>query len=343
MINKTRFPILITSALVLIGLSIIALGIGPTALSPATVIHALSTGASDDPTIHAILFSIRLPRILLAVLVGSGLAVAGAVMQGLFRNPLADPGLLGVSSGAALAAVAIIVLGNSFLSEFVHLLGTAALPLAAFIGSLCTTVLVYKLSRMGGRLHIATMLLAGIAINALTGALIGVLVYMADDSQLRSLTFWQMGSLGRASWSEVGVSAAIIIPVTLLLLRLSRALNAMVLGEDEAQYLGINTDMLTRFAIVLCACLVGAAVAVSGMIGFIGLVVPHLLRLVLGPDHRGVLPGSLCVGGSLLVIADTCARTLVAPAELPIGLLTAAIGAPFFMYLLLQQRRKAIL
>lgn len=331
-----RLPLLAACAALAALLGIVAIGVGPVALDPLTVVDALCGGAEDAAA--SIILSIRLPRVALALLVGGGLAIAGATMQGLFRNPLADPGLIGVSSGAALAAVAMIVLGEGALAG---LFGRFALPLAAFAGSLATTWLVYRLARCGGRTHIHTMLLAGIAINALCGAAIGVLVYLADDAQLRSLTFWQMGSLGRASWAEVWVCAAIMLPAIALLLTQARALNALVLGEDEARYLGVDVERCGHLATVLCALLVGAGVAVSGMIGFVGLVVPHLIRLLIGPDHRGVLPGALFAGGALLVAADMGARTVAAPAELPIGLLTAAIGAPFFLGLLLRQRRGA--
>ncbi|MBN8524159.1 MAG: iron ABC transporter permease [Planctomycetes bacterium] len=318
-------------------LGIIAIGVGPVPLDVRAVLGALF-GDVDDAT-TAIVLSIRLPRVALALLVGGGLAIAGATMQGLFRNPLADPGLIGVSSGAALAAVTVIVLGDGL---FGGMAGRFALPIAAFAGSLGTTWFVYRLARFCGRTHIATMLLAGIAINALCGAVIGVLVYVANDDQLRSLTFWQMGSLGRAGWPEVWMCLAIMLPAMIWLLTLGRSLNALVLGDSEAQYLGIDVQRCTRTAIILCALLVGAGVAVSGVIGFIGLVIPHLIRLLIGPDHRGVLPGAACAGGALLVAADMGARTAAAPAELPVGLLTAAIGAPFFLVLLLQQRRGAV-
>ena len=288
---------------------------------------------------EAIVLSIRLPRILLGILIGGGLAVAGAAMQGLFRNPLADPGLIGVSSGAAVAAVATIVLGATVLDFATQALGPFALSIAAFGGGAATTLLVYRLSLVHGTVSVSTMLLAGIAINAVAGAITGVFTFVADDAQLRSLTFWSMGSLGGATWPAVAAAAPFTGLATLAVLRYARPLNALLLGEAEAGHLGCNVERLKRSVVLLVALSVGAAVAVAGIIGFVGLVVPHLLRLTLGPDHRFLLPGAALLGASLLLGADLIARTLVAPAELPIGIVTAIIGGPFFMYLLQRGRR----
>jgi len=273
------------------------------------------------------------------MLIGGGLAVAGAAMQGLFRNPLADPGLIGVSSGAAVAAVATIVLGATVLDFATQALGPFALSIAAFGGGAATTLLVYRLSLVHGTVSVSTMLLAGIAINAVAGAITGIFTFVADDAQLRSLTFWSMGSLGGATWPAVAAAAPFIGLATLAVLRYARPLNALLLGEAEAGHLGCNVERLKRSVVLLVALSVGAAVAVAGIIGFVGLVVPHLLRLTLGPDHRFLLPGAALLGASLLLGADLIARTLVAPAELPIGIVTAIIGGPFFMYLLQRGRR----
>lgn len=286
---------------------------------------------------HVVLH-LRLPRVLLAVLVGSALAVSGAALQGLFRNPLADPGLVGVSAGAALGAVTVIVLGATWLHGLVSLLGIYTLPVAAFLGGLVATLLVYRLAQQGGYTPVATLLLAGIAINAVAGAGTGLLTFVADDQQLRSLTFWTMGSLGGATWSSIAAAAPLILFPMLALPVLAMALNAFLLGESVAQHLGVRVEHIKIMVVTLTAMAVGAAVAVSGIIGFVGLVVPHLLRLWFGPDHRYLLPGSALLGAFLLLLADLLARNVVAPAELPIGLITALVGGPFFLALLLRRR-----
>ncbi|MYF93178.1 MAG: iron ABC transporter permease [Gemmatimonadetes bacterium] len=331
---------------VLLGLlSVVCLGTGAVPIGPRQVLAILGKGLdltlpwAFEPHHEAIVLSIRLPRILLGILIGGGLAVAGAAMQGLFRNPLADPGLIGVSSGAAVAAVATIVLGATVLDFATQALGPFALSIAAFGGGAATTLLVYRLSLVHGTVSVSTMLLAGIAINAVAGAITGVFTFVADDAQLRSLTFWSMGSLGGATWPAVAAAAPFTGLATLAVLRYARPLNALLLGEAEAGHLGCNVERLKRSVVLLVALSVGAAVAVAGIIGFVGLVVPHLLRLTLGPDHRFLLPGAALLGASLLLGADLIARTLVAPAELPIGIVTAIIGGPFFMYLLQRGRR----
>lgn len=288
---------------------------------------------------EATLIDIRLPRVLLGLLVGAGLGVSGAAMQGLFRNPLADPSLIGISSGAALAATLVIIIGDVVWLHAPPLVQLCALPLAAFAGGLLTTVLVYRLATIAGQTVVATLLLAGVAINALAQSFSGLLVFYATDTQIRSITFWKLGSLGGATWSSVAVAAPLILAPVIVFPRLARGLNALLLGEAEAGHLGVDIERVKRAAILLAALTVGAAVAVTGIIAFVGLVVPHLLRLVMGPDHRRLLPGAALLGASLLLGADLVARTVVAPAELPIGVLTALIGAPFFLWLLLRDRK----
>jgi iron complex transport system permease protein len=291
-------------------------------------------GAQEE----AIVLVIRLPRVVLGLLVGGCLAVAGAVMQGVFRNPLADPGLVGVSAGAALAAVAVIVLGESLLGAWSATLGHYALPVAAFLGGLGTVALVYRVATVRFSTDVASLLLAGIAVNAIAGAGTGLLTYLADDQQLRTLTFWSLGSLGRATWPTVGTVVPLLLACLLLLRGTSRALNALVLGEAEAEHLGLDVQRVKRRLVVLVAVAVGAAVSVAGMVGFVGLVVPHLVRLVTGADHRYVVPGSLLLGGCLVLGADLVARLAVAPAELPLGIVAASLGGPFFLWLLLRRR-----
>jgi iron complex transport system permease protein len=285
----------------------------------------------------AVLGVIRAPRVLLAALVGAGLGAAGAAMQGLFRNPLADPGLIGVSSGAALAAVAALVLAAPIFGVAAAMAGLWLLPLAAFVGGLGATALMARLGSVRGVASVATLLLAGVAVNALAGALTGLLIFMADDRQVRDITFWTLGSLAGARWQHLPVILVLVGIPTLLLCALARPLNALLLGEAEAYHLGIPVAKLKRLAIVLSAVAVAAGVAFTGLIGFVGLVVPHLVRLALGADHRVVMPGAALLGGALLVLADLAARSLAAPAELPVGVVTALLGAPFFLWLLRRQ------
>ncbi len=285
-----------------------------------------------------IIYDIRMPRMVMGLLIGSSLAVCGATMQGLFRNPLADPGIVGVSAGAGLGAVTMIVLSSSILAPLAALLGVYALPLAAFGGGLISTLLLYRVSTRNGSTSVATMLLAGIALGALAGAATGVLVFKADDQQLRDLTFWGMGSLAGATWLKVLAAGPIIVSALLISPLLANGLNAMTLGEATARHLGIPVQRFKALAIVVVAAATGASVAVSGGIGFVGIVVPHLLRLWIGPDHRYLLPASALLGAGLLLCADAVARTIVAPAELPIGIITAIVGAPFFLWILLSRR-----
>ncbi|ADP12484.1 Hemin transport system permease protein [Erwinia sp. Ejp617] len=288
--------------------------------------------AGSDSSLWQIWFSIRLPRVLLAMLVGGALALSGCVMQGLFRNPLADPGLLGISSGAALAVAISIVIPLSLPGALMLYLPL----LAAFIGSLAMTLIIFMLSRKGAS-ALSRLLLVGIAINALCGAAVGVLSWLSNDQQLRQLSLWGMGSLSQAQWPTVLTCASVVLPCMFLVQRLAQRLNLLQLGDEDAHYLGVDVARTQRYLLVLSALLVASAVAVSGVIGFIGLVVPHLMRFCLGGDHRWLLPSSLLSGAILLLLADTLARTLVAPAEMPVGLLTSLIGGPCFLWLILRQ------
>ncbi|MEL6406908.1 MAG: iron chelate uptake ABC transporter family permease subunit [Chloroflexota bacterium] len=336
-------PVLFISVVVVV---LLGVGIGAVSISPLQVIAILlaeigiDSGIDFEARQQAVLMVIRLPRVVMGILIGASLAVSGAAIQGLFRNPLADPGLIGISSGAALAAALMIVLGSTVLSGVVAMFGDFALPVAAFIGGVLTTFIIYRLSSVNGQTRVATMLLAGIAVNAIAGAGIGMMVFIANDDQLRDITFWSLGSLGRASWDTVGVMLPFLLVALIPLPFLARSLNALLLGEAEAGHLGINVERVKTVVVVLVAMAVGAGVAVTGIIGFVGLVVPHLLRLFAGPDHRIVLPGSALLGASLLVGADLLARTIVVPAEIPIGIVTALVGGPFFLYLLLRDRTR---
>ena len=289
--------------------------------------------------VKTILLDIRLPRICLAILIGAILAISGAVMQGLFRNPLAAPSLIGVSSGASVGASVVIVLAGAWLQSNTAS-GLSLVAVGAFIGSFLVTVLVYRLSTSALGTSVTTMLLAGIAVSALAGAVSGLLSYYADNEMLRQISIWQMGNLSTANWQRVLVLAVVAILVLSLFPRESKSLNALLLGESEARHLGIDVQQVKRKLILLTTLGIGTAVAIGGMIGFVGLIVPHIVRLLIGPDHRWLLPASALAGGVLLLLADTIARIIIAPTELPTGILTAILGAPFFIMLLVQQRRE---
>jgi iron complex transport system permease protein len=299
--------------------------------------------SAQDATV---LLSIRLPRIGLGMAAGAGLSAAGAVLQAIFRNPLADPTLIGVSSGAALAVTAVIVAGDAFvgssrgssIGDLLVMLGPFALPLAGFVGGLAATWLLYRVATREGGTSLSTMLLAGIAINALAFAGIGLLTIVASNEQLRNIAFWNFGSVGGARWQTVGVVAVAVIAATVVLTRMAPALNAMALGELEARHLGFATERVKRLVIALAALAAGFVVAVCGVIGFVALVAPHIARSLFGADNRLVIPASASIGALLLLLADLFGRTVAAPAELPIGIVTALIGAPFFLWLLMRQR-----
>ena len=343
--NQQGVILLVVLACLLPVVMIISIGIGPVAIPASEILTILfdrlgfgSSVMNDQSAL--IVESIRLPRTLLGLIVGGSLAVAGASMQGLFRNPLADPSIIGVASGAALGAGIAIVLGGVLFAGMPSLLQSYSVSILAFGGGVITTWLVYKMGTGSNGTSVATMLLAGVAINALAGAGMGMLNYIADETMLRNLTFWQMGSLGGATWELVMICASLLVPVVLFLGRYGLVLNALLLGESEARHLGIDVQKVKLQLIFLTALAVGVSVSVSGIIGFVGLVVPHLIRLAVGPDHRILLPASAMLGGMLLLGADMVSRTIVAPAELPIGIVTALMGAPFFLSLLWQQRKR---
>lgn len=305
----------------LIGSAVLAATVGAVPLSLANL---------ADPIASAVLFDIRLPRIALGALVGAGLALSGAALQGLFRNPLVDPGLIGSTSGGAFGAACAIVLGG----EWLHSKGFAlALPVAAFLGSLLATSLVYRGASSNGRTQVTQLILLGVGVNAMAGVGIGLLTFIADDSALRNLAFWNMGSVGGADWPTILAVCICTLPALVYLVRLGRSLDAMALGEREAALLGLDVESIKRRIVVLSSLCVGAGVSAAGAIGFVGLVVPHLIRLVAGPAHTRLLPAVALGGATLVVLADVGARTLVSPVELPIGIVTSALGAPVFVML----------
>lgn len=322
---------------------LLTLGLGAVHLTPSQTLAILLHHVGIDLPVETtqaqamMLWTLRLPRVVLCVLVGAALSVAGATMQGLFRNPLADPGLVGMSSGAALSAALIMAVGHTRLDT---LPGLVAVPAAAIVGAGLTLFGVYRISHLRGRTLVTTMVLTGIAVNAMAGAITGFVSYVANTEQLRTLTFWSLGSLGQASWTQVAAAAPFILGACALLPRLARALNAVLLGDTEAAHLGFNVTRTRWVAMGLMAVAVGSSVAVAGVIGFLGLVAPHLTRLLLGADHRVLLPGSALLGGTFVVLADVLARTLAAPAEVPMGIMTALLGAPFFLWLLVHERTR---
>ncbi len=322
-----------------------ALAFGATSLGLGRVVSlALEPLGRVDPRIteadRTVLWSIRAPRVVLAALVGAVLAMSGAALQGLFRNPLADPGLIGVSSGGSLGAASMIVVGAPLFAIAPAWLRPAMLPLAAFAGGLVATRLVLRLSTSEGHTHVGVMLLAGVAVNAFVGAALGLLASFATDRALRDLFFWTLGSFSMASTTSVA-AAAIPIAVCLVgLPRFARALDVMLLGDVEAKHLGVRVSRVRSAIVVLSSLGVGAAVSVVGLIGFVGLVVPHLVRLSIGPRHERLLPLSALLGASLVIVADTLARAVVAPLELPIGVLTALVGGPSFLWLLFRERQR---
>lgn len=324
------------SLLVVLTLCALLLGL---IVGPEIILPFVSSGTSDAISNQLIVEQIRLPRVLLAAIVGAALAVSGVVMQGLFRNPLADPSLIGVSSGASAGASFVIVVGAGLIGSH-ELIGVSAVAIGAFGGAVLASTVVYRLAASESGTSVAIMLLAGIAISALAGALNSFFSFIADNHMLRQISLWQMGSLGGATWSRVWLALVVLGGLLFCFPRYSRSLNALLLGESEARHLGIDVDKIKVQVIVLVALVVGICVALTGTIAFVGLVTPHIVRLLIGPDHRGLIPCSALAGATLLMSADACSRYILAPGELPIGVVTALLGAPFFLSLLRQQRSR---
>lgn len=324
-----------------------SLAIGAVPISPLEILrilgHQLGLVSGIDETRELVLLNIRLPRLLLTLLVGAALGLSGASLQGLFRNPLVEPGIIGVSGGAALGAIVVIMFLGALAPAWSEQAGPWMMPLFAFLGGLSATFLVLKLSWSEGKTRVTYLILAGVAITSLTGAAIGLSIFYADDTQLRTYTFWTLGDLGVASWETLRV----LFPLTALacagLISLARPLNAMALGESEAFHSGVPVERVKFLAILFSALAVGTSVAFTGIIGFVGLVVPHIIRISLSSDQTLVLPASAIGGACLLLLADVFARTVVAPAELPVGVVTAVIGAPFFIYLLRSSKKKRLI
>lgn len=307
--------------------------IGPANIPMTTVFKILLQSPQSWPDSYSVIvMDVRLPRILLGALVGSALAVAGCAMQGLFKNPMASPYILGISSGAAFGASLAIVLGIGLG------IGILAIPVMAFIFAIITIFLVYNIAKTRGRAPIETLLLAGIAVGAFFTAQVSLIKYIAGE-ELRSIVFWLMGGFWASSWDKVAVAfPSIILGVSIMML-FGRDLNVMLMGEDHAVDLGINVEYVKKIILIFSSLITAAAVSVSGIIGFVGLIIPHIMRLIVGPDHRILLPSSCLVGAMFLIWTDTLARTMLQPTEIPVGIITASFGAPFFLYLLRQRRR----
>lgn len=340
--SARRGTIVIAAALVLLLVGIVlSAGLGQLAIGPGEVIGSIlraigidNSWAPSDDMIERTLWQIRFPRVIMSLLVGAALSVAGAVMQAIFGNPLAEPGVVGVSSGAALGASASITLG---LSVF----GGWTVAVFAFIGGLAATLIVYLTARAQGRTEIVTLLLTGVAINAFAGAGMALFTFIGDTSSREQIVFWQLGSLNGSRWNEVAIVAVVSAVAAFIAILLAHQYDLLSLGDRTAAHLGVRVERLRIVSIVLVSLLTGVGVAFVGVISFVGLVVPHLMRMVLGPSHRLLLVSSMVGGGVLLIYADLLARTLVEAADLPIGMLTSLVGGPFFFWLIRRNRKKA--
>jgi iron complex transport system permease protein len=330
-----QIVVLGTLAALLLVAFVANLGAGAVTIAPGDVIEVLAhhagIGNGSTPRFDAVVWDIRLPRALLAALVGAALAVAGAALQAVFRNPLAEPSIIGVANGAAVGAVMVIVTGVAFA-------GVYTVPAAAFVGGLVATGVVFLVATQDNRIEVVTLVLAGIAVNVTAAAATGLFTYLADDDQLRDIVFWMLGSLAGATWTRIGTVAVPILLAAVVLCSRARSLDLLALGDREAGHLGINVTRMRVLVVALAALATGSAVAVAGVVGFVGLVVPHMVRLVAGPDHRTLLPASVVGGAALLLMADLAARTLVVPSELPLGVVTALAGGPYFLWLIRRQR-----
>jgi iron complex transport system permease protein len=344
--ERGNVVIITAMSVLLVAVTLFSLTVGAVSIpvQDVAVVVLKKVGLFSNTTVdemHTIvLTSIRLPRILMTLLIGAALGISGSALQGLFRNPLVEPSLIGVSGGSAVAVVLLIVFGGSLALPKGGALFNSILPIAAFSGGLIATFLVLKLSSQQGSTNIAVLILIGVALNALAGAVIGLAIFYADENQLRTFTFWTLGDLGGAEWEKLKVGAPLLLLSSVGLLFFSKPLNALAIGEAEAFHMGVDVERTKLVIILLSALGVGVSVSLSGMISFIGLIVPHVIRVLFHADHRLVLPASVLGGALLLILSDLIARTIVSPAELPIGVVTALIGAPFFIALLINAKKK---
>lgn len=336
--NKSFFYLLSAFSILLFFSFIVALKLGTVSLPTADILNLLwnkitfSNYFNVSEESEIIFNSIRFPRVLMAALVGATLALCGSAMQAILRNPLADPGLLGVSSGASLFVTASIVLGVNLFGEF-------SLPIIAFLGSFFAMFFIFLLSKIKGQMSITTIVLSGIAINAFFSALTSFFIFLSSNEQLRAITFWQLGSFGSANWQAVSVFFPFAFMTILGIPFLSKSLNALILGETNAQLMGVSVNRVKYIIIFLVSLGVGASVAMCGVISFVGLVIPHLVRLWIGPEHKKLFILSIVLGALLMIIADLVGRMIIRPTEVPIGVITAILGAPFLLFLLLKNKR----
>lgn len=333
-------------AVCLSGALLLSAAVGAFSFTPAAmarhIAHGLGWGAlsQSDALARNVFQQLRLPRVLLTALVGAVLGVSGTVMQGIFRNPIVEPGLVGTSAGAAFGASLVFVYGGALAAP--TLLGSLVVPVMAFVGALVATALVYRLATRFEKVDVITLLLAGIAVNAVCGAGTGFLSFVARDPQARNITFWSLGTFTTATWRGVLLVGMVFVPCFALTLRDAKALNVLMLGEDEAAYLGVDPRRLVRRLLVLNTLMVAVATAMTGVIAFLGLVVPHILRRMRSSDYRFLLPASALFGAALMSVIDVVARVIIRPAELPIGVITAIVGAPVFLAILLRQERDGV-
>jgi len=323
--------------ILLVTVLLCAIAFGAVAILPSDMFSSIQhffEGKDPANIYEGVFIQLRLPRVLLCAITGAILSVSGVLMQGLFRNPIVEPGLVGTSSGAALGASVVFVMAAKFSPEMKSFTGPFLVPLVAFFGALAATYTVYSLAKNAKRVSIMSLLLIGIAVNAVCLSGTGFMSYIARDPQARSITFWNLGTFSGASWLQVFIVGTVAAIIFILSLRYSKQLNALLLGEEEATYLGVDTDKLKRKIMLLNTAMVSVATAFVGVISFMGLIVPHVLRLLIGSDNKRLLPASMILGATLLTLADMCARLILAPAEVPIGIITSLVGAPIFIILL---------
>lgn len=341
---QNKLSLYLTGSLLLLAvLAVVSLFTGVYVFEKSSFVEIISGIINNDGSVSQsdrfVLMDLRLPRIVMGILIGSALAVSGTCLQGMFRNPLASPDLLGITAGASLMAAITIVLGNyikPYVPEAFHF---SILSFMAFVGALLTMILVYRISTIDGRTNVVIMLLSGVAITALGFAFMGLLIYISKEEELRDLTFWNLGSLAGATWTKNGILAIVILGCYSILLPKGKALNAMMLGEKDAQHLGIRVERLKKQIVILTALLIGTCVAFAGNIGFVGLIVPYILRLIFKSSYNIILPLAAVFGSVLLLSADTISRTIAPPSEIPIGILSAFMGAPIFITILIKSRK----
>ena len=344
--NKKNISLFFTSLFVILfALFLVYIKVGPVPISIMQIVDVLFSGLfnidSVSTRIHEmVILNIRIPRLILAFLVGGGLGLSGAILQGLFRNPLIDPGFIGVSSGAAVGAMIAIMFSNIFYLYLGSVVSSFLLPFLSILGSFITTFIIYRISIFSNKTNIMTMLLAGIAINALAGSIIGLLVSFSSDAELRTFTFWTLGGLDAADWDIVLVVFIFVFFAFSIVYSIRNKLDIFMLGDYQATHLGVDVEKLKRIIILFSSTIVGVSVAFCGMIGFIGLVTPHLVRLFIGPKHAYLIPGSALLGAILLIVSDLISKIVIAPAQLPVGVVTSLIGAPFFIFLIMKQKTK---